>query len=232
MTKRKRSKGDRGAVSDLLRVDAGSVDLATMPVEAVPGLKVTRTAAKAESALLADRLADLQTRLLVAGHNGGSRSLLLVLQGMDASGKTGAIKSVAWRTNPLGLRIVAFGHPTAEELAHDFLWRIRREVPEPGQLAVFDRSHYEDVVAGPVRGDIGQEVLAARYSAINAFERELTDAGTAVVKCFLHISREEQRRRLLARLDDPAKVWKFTSEDLDDRVLWGDFLAAYTRAIR
>ncbi len=127
--------------------------------------------------------------------------------------------------------MVAFRSPTREELAHEFLWRIRAELPEPGMLAVFDRSHYEDVVAVRVRGLAEQRTWARRYSTINRFEQQLVESGTLVIKCFLHISPEEQRERLLARLDDPTKHWKYRPGDLEDRALWGAFQEAYADAI-
>ena len=157
--------------------------------------------------------------------------MLIVLQGMDTSGKGGTVKHVVGQVDPAGVRVIAFRSPTAEERRHDFLWRIRNQLPEPGMLAVFDRSHYEDVVAVRVRGIADRRTWSRRYTTINRFEERLAAKGTLIVKCFLHISPEEQRERLLARLEDPTKQWKYRPGDLEDRALWGDFMRAYEDAI-
>jgi PPK2 family polyphosphate:nucleotide phosphotransferase len=157
--------------------------------------------------------------------------VLLVLQGMDTSGKGGTVKHVVGQADPAGVNVVAFRAPTAEERRRGFLWRIRRRLPEPGKVAVFDRSHYEDVVAARVRGAVDRATWSRRYAQINRFEERLAADGTLIVKCFLHISPEEQRERLLARLDDPTKQWKYRPEDLDDRALWDDFTRAYGDAL-
>jgi PPK2 family polyphosphate:nucleotide phosphotransferase len=133
--------------------------------------------------------------------------------------------------DPSGVHVTAFGRPTPEELRHDFLWRIRRELPRAGRIGVFDRSHYEDVVAARVKRLVERRTWLRRYDAINRFEAGLAESGTRVVKCFLHISAAEQRERLLARLDDPAKHWKFSPGDLDDRERWDEFLVAYEDAL-
>jgi PPK2 family polyphosphate:nucleotide phosphotransferase len=161
----------------------------------------------------------------------GRRSLLLVLQGMDTSGKDGTISHVIGSMNPQGCRITAFKIPTAAERAHGFLWRIRKALPAAGQVGVFNRSHYEDVVVVRVHTLVPERTWRARYEVINAFEKKLSDAGTTIVKVFLHISFEEQRRRLLARLDDPTKRWKFDPADLTEREFWDDYQAAYEEAI-
>jgi PPK2 family polyphosphate:nucleotide phosphotransferase len=162
---------------------------------------------------------------------GGTRSVLLVLQGMDTSGKGGTVRHVVGQMDPSGVHVTAFGRPTPEELRHDFLWRIRRELPRAGRIGVFDRSHYEDVVAARVKRLVERRTWLRRYDAINRFEAGLAESGTRVVKCFLHISAAEQRERLLARLDDPAKHWKFSPGDLDDRERWDEFLVAYEDAL-
>ena len=151
---------------------------------------------------------------------------------MDASGKDGTIRRVFTGVNPQGCRVVSFREPTATELAHDFLWRVHAACPARGEIAIFNRSHYEDVVAVRVRGLAPVHVWKRRYEHIRDFERLLADEGTAVVKVVLHISREEQRRRLLERLEDPEKRWKFQPGDLDDRRRWDDFSSAYEDAIR
>ena len=161
-----------------------------------------------------------------------TRSLLLVLQGMDASGKDGTIRHVLSGVNPQGCRVVAFREPTSSELAHDFLWRVHAACPPRGEMAIFNRSHYEDVVAVRVRGLAPEATWRPRYGHIRAFERLLADEGTTVVKVFLHLSRDEQRRRLQERLENPEKRWKFRLGDLDDRARWDGFAEAYEDAIR
>ena len=161
-----------------------------------------------------------------------TRSLLLVLQGMDASGKDGTIRHVLAGINPQGCRIVSFREPTSTELAHDFLWRVHAACPARGEMAIFNRSHYEDVVAVRVRGLAPATTWRPRFEHIRAFERLLADEGTTVLKVFLHLSRDEQRRRLQERLENPEKRWKFRLGDLDDRARWDDFAEAYEDAIR
>lgn len=157
----------------------------------------------------------------------GRRKVLLVLQGMDTSGKDGTIRWVFSRTSPLGVRVAAFKAPSARERAHDFLWRCHAVVPAAGELAVWNRSHYEDVLVPVVEGWIDQAETLRRYEHINHFEKLLTDTGTTIVKCMLHISKDEQRKRLQERLDDPAKNWKFAREDLAARAQWDDYQSAY-----
>ena len=218
-------------IADLLRAPAGAVDLSAIDTRATPGFAGKKADAEALRPELAERLATLQEQLYADGRSGGARSVLLVLQGMDASGKGGTVRHVVGQVDPAGVHAVAFGGPTREELAHEFLWRIRRELPRPGMLAVFDRSHYEDVVAVRVRGLVARRTWSRRYATINRFEERLAAQGTVIVKCFLHISPEEQRARLLARLDDPTKHWKYSRGDLEDRALWGEFQRAYGDAI-
>jgi PPK2 family polyphosphate:nucleotide phosphotransferase len=172
---------------------------------------------------LLEKLADLQD----AFHADGRHSLLLILQGRDASGKDGVIKSVYGAFNPTGVRVAAFGPPTSLELRHDFLWRIHQVVPPRGMIGVFNRSHYEDVLAVRVRKLAPESVWKERFEQINYFESMLHANGVVIRKCFLHISQDEQRERLLSRLDDPRKNWKFRVEDLDDRALWDDYTEAY-----
>lgn len=159
------------------------------------------------------------------------RSLLLVLQGLDASGKDGTVDHVLSGVNPQGCRIISFKAPTEAELAHDYLRRVHAACPARGELGIFDRSHYEDVVVARVRGLVPESTWKRRFRHIREFERLLTDEGTAVVKVFLNLSRDEQARRLQERLDNPEKAWKFRLEDLDDRARWGDFVEAYEEAI-
>ncbi|WP_211372789.1 PPK2 family polyphosphate kinase [Micromonospora olivasterospora] len=162
---------------------------------------------------------------------GAPRRLLLVLQAMDCGGKDGTIKRVAGAMNPLGLHIRSFGPPTPEELRHDFLWRIRRALPPPGYVGIFNRSHYEDVLIARVESLVPEATWRARYDEINAFERELVDAGVTLVKVMLHISYAEQGERLLERLTDPRKHWKYNPGDLDSRARWDDYQAAYGEAL-
>jgi PPK2 family polyphosphate:nucleotide phosphotransferase len=178
-------------------------------------------------AAFAVRLDEMQERL----HAQRRERVLLILQGMDTSGKDGTIRAVFHEVNPLGLRIASFRAPTYEEAAHDFLWRIHRQVPAAGELAVFNRSHYEDVLVPRVLGQLSDAELECRYRHIRHFEELLADSGTAILKCFLHISKDEQRYRLQARIDDPTKHWKFDLSDLEARKYWDDYQAAYRDAL-
>jgi PPK2 family polyphosphate:nucleotide phosphotransferase len=218
-------------VSDLLRVPAGPVDLSALDTRATPGFDGGKAAGKAALADLGSRLSDLQERLHAEAVTGGSRSLLLILQGMDTSGKGGTVRHVLGQVDPQGCEIASFKAPTREELAHDFLWRIRGRLPGPGKLGVFDRSHYEDVLVVRVHGLVPRSTWSRRYAAINRFEAQLVERDIRVVKVFLHISKEEQRQRLLARLDDPTKQWKYNPRDVDERARWADYQAAYESAL-
>jgi PPK2 family polyphosphate:nucleotide phosphotransferase len=174
-----------------------------------------------------DEVGDLQQALYADARH----AVLVVLQGRDASGKDGAVRRVFRGCSPLGLRVAAFGAPTPLERAHDFLWRVHRAVPPRRYVGVFNRSHYEDVLVARVRGLVPEAEWSPRYAHINAFEATLAAAGVRVLKFFLHVSRDEQRRRLLERLDDPAKRWKFDLGDLDDRDAWDAYTAAYQDAL-
>ena len=218
-------------IADLLRAPAGAVDLSAIDARSTPGFKGDKAAARAAAPKLGERLSTLQEQLYAHGRSGGSRSVLLVLQGMDTSGKGGTVGHVVGQVHPAGVHVVAFRRPTPEELRRHFLWRIRRHLPEPGMLSVFDRSHYEDVVAVRVRGIVDRRTWSRRYGTINRFEEGLAAQGTLIVKCFLHISPEEQRERLLARLEDPTKHWKYNPGDLEDRARWDEFQRAYGDAI-
>jgi PPK2 family polyphosphate:nucleotide phosphotransferase len=160
-----------------------------------------------------------------------TRAVLLVLQGVDTAGKDGAIRKVLTGLNPQGCTVAGFKAPVGNELAHDYLWRVHAVCPPRGRLGVFNRSHYEDVVAARMLGVVDDEQCRRRYRHIRDFERLLTDEGTTVVKVYLHISEEEQRKRLQARLDDPAKRWKFRKEDLDVRAQWNGYQHAYEDAL-
>jgi PPK2 family polyphosphate:nucleotide phosphotransferase len=157
--------------------------------------------------------------------------VLLILQGLDTSGKDGTIKSLFSHINPIGLRAVAFRAPNDEERAHDFLWRVHRHVPVQGEIAIFNRSHYEDVLVPLVEGAIDGQEVERRYGHIRDFERMLVETGTLVVKIFLHISSDEQRKRLQSRIDDPDKQWKFDPMDVAKRKHWDGYQRAYEQAI-
>ena len=159
------------------------------------------------------------------------RAVLVVLQGMDAAGKDGLIRTVFSGLNPQGCRVTSFKAPSVEELAHDFLWRIHKALPPRGEIGVFNRSHYEDVLVVRVHDLAPKAVWKARYATINSFERLLTEAGVMVVKFFLHIGRDEQKRRLLARLDDPNRNWKASAADFVERARWNDYMKAYGDAL-
>lgn len=212
---------------DLSSTLSAATSLADVDPRSTPGLDGDKDAGKAALAALGDELADLQERLHAQGTTGDPRSVLLVLQGMDTSGKGGVIEKVVGLVSPLGVRIASFKRPTPEELAHDFLWRVEKELPTSGQLGVFDRSHYEDVLIGRVRSLAAPDEIERRYDAINAFEQRYVEAGGTLVKCLLHIGPDDQAERLLARLDDPTKHWKFNPGDIDERALWDDYQAAY-----
>jgi PPK2 family polyphosphate:nucleotide phosphotransferase len=220
-----------GSIADHLRALPGAVDLNAIDTRATPGFDGDKARAEKHQVKLGERIATLQEQLYAEGRSGGNRSVLIVLQGMDTSGKGGTVKHVVGQADPGGIKVVTFRAPTPEERRRGFLWRIRRQLPQPGMIAAFDRSHYEDVVAARVRGIVDRRTSSRRYGVINRFEEQLAAHGTVIVKCFLHISPEEQRERLLARLEDPTKHWKYRPEDLDDRALWDDYMRAYGDAI-
>ncbi len=177
-----------------------------------------------------DRLKDLNRRLESLQellYAEGKHKVLVVLQAMDTGGKDGVIRHVFEGVNPAGVKVASFGRPTEEELAHDYLWRVQRHTPGTGQLAIFNRSHYEDVLVVRVHGLVAEGVWSRRYRHINEWERLLAEEGTTIRKFFLLISPEEQAERLQERLDDPSKRWKFRLGDLDERARWGDYMAAY-----
>jgi PPK2 family polyphosphate:nucleotide phosphotransferase len=184
-----------------------------------------------ERSALGARLGEQLNQLQMLLYSGKQRGLLLVLQGMDTSGKDGAIRRVFSHVSPLGVRAHAFGAPTPLELEHDFLWRVHAVTPALGEIVVFNRSHYEDVLVPIVKGNLGSEVIKRRYAHIRAFESLLNDQGIKIVKCFLNISKEEQKKRLKDRLEDPNKQWKLQPSDFEDRALWNDFQHAYEQAI-
>ncbi|MFF2032036.1 polyphosphate kinase 2 family protein [Arthrobacter sp. NPDC058192] len=177
------------------------------------------------------KLAELQEQLFAESRFGGTKRILLILQAMDTAGKGGIVTHVMGAMNPHGVQMKSFKAPTPEEKSYDFLWRIEKEVPGAGMVGVFDRSHYEDVLIHRVHRWASPEELERRYQAINEFEARQTAAGTKIVKVMLHISRDEQKERLLARLENPAKQWKYSGGDLKERAFWADYMDAYQKAI-
>jgi PPK2 family polyphosphate:nucleotide phosphotransferase len=230
----RKGKGTAPAqLRELLRIPGGKgIDLSSYDAAATPAGPRDKAAGLAATARMGERLAALQERLWAASTAGDRRRILLILQGMDTSGKGGTVKHVIGLFNPSGCRIRAFKAPTPEERKHSFLWRIRRALPEPGEIGIFDRSHYEDVLIARVRELAPRKEIAGRYGEINRFEKSLADDGVTVVKCFLHISYEQQRRRLLERLDNPDKYWKFNPGDIEDRALWPAYQKAYEIALK
>ncbi|RKR43546.1 PPK2 family polyphosphate kinase [Paraburkholderia sp. BL17N1] len=182
---------------------------------------------KARLSEIGTKLDNLQERL----HAQQTRRVLLVLQGMDTSGKDGTIRAVFHEVDPLGLRIVPFKAPTPVELAHDFLWRVHSQAPAAGELTIFNRSHYEDLLVPTVHGTLDEQAFMQRCCHIRQFEELLAYSGTTIVKCMLHISKDEQRTRLQARIDDPSKHWKFDLADLEARKQWDQYQAAYQDAL-
>jgi PPK2 family polyphosphate:nucleotide phosphotransferase len=215
---------------ELLRVGAGFA-LGNADTATTPGFRGGKRDGAAELAAGRGELNDLQARLLAESRFGGTRSLLLVLQAMDTAGKGGVVEHVIGGINPEGLRVHAFTRPTPEEQQHDFLWRVRRELPSAGLIGVFDRSHYEDVLVARVHALAAPEVIEQRYGQIVDFERELVAENTTIVKVMLHIGIDEQRSRLERRLDRVDKQWKYSPGDLDERVLWPDYQRAYQVAL-
>jgi PPK2 family polyphosphate:nucleotide phosphotransferase len=221
----------KDSVRDALRVPAGGKPGIPLKPDAIPIGPDSKAKAAKDLAATGERLAELQEALYAEGVGGGSRAVLMVLQGMDTSGKGGTIKHVCGQVNPQGLHIASFKKPTRAELRHHYLWRIRRQLPTPGMIGVFDRSHYEDVLVVRVNELVRREIWSARYDEINEFEAELTAQGITLIKCFLHISPETQQERLIARLKNPAKHWKYNPADLDARACWSAYTEAYVDAL-
>jgi PPK2 family polyphosphate:nucleotide phosphotransferase len=213
------------------RLPSGPVDLTAIAPDASPGFDGTKRDGKSTLFAMGDELSDLQERLFAEGVTGSRRRVLLVLQGMDTSGKGGVLRHTVGLVDPQGVKITSFKAPTDEEARHPFLWRVRRALPQPGYLGVFDRSHYEDVLIARVKDIVTPRTVESRYQQINEFEAELAQDGVTIVKCMLHISAEEQRARLLARLDNPKKHWKFNPADVDERERWPAYRKAYELAL-
>ena len=213
---------------DLLRVAPGTTpDLAAIDAAATPGFDGDKDEARERLKDLRDELSDFQERLWAES----KQSLLIVLQALDGGGKDGLIRKVVTAFNPQGTRVAGFGVPSEEELRHDYLWRVHAQTPGRGRIGVFNRSHYEDVLVVRVKELVPRKVWQERYDDINAFEAHLAANDTRIVKFYLHISRDEQRRRFRDRLDTPDKQWKWSSGDLETREKWDDYRAAYTDAL-
>jgi PPK2 family polyphosphate:nucleotide phosphotransferase len=215
-----------GELRSALRVEPGShVDLGSFDADATHGHDKRHAAAELEAGL--ERLTELQDRLWAESKH----PVLVVLQGIDAAGKDGTLRHVMTAFNPQGCPVTPFKVPTPIELAHDYLWRVHARTPARGEIAIFNRSHYEDVLVVRVHELVPEERWRRRYEQINAWERMLADEGTTIVKFFLAIDRDEQRERFQARLDDPTKRWKFRMGDLDERALWDRYAAAFEEAL-
>jgi PPK2 family polyphosphate:nucleotide phosphotransferase len=187
-----------------------------------------KQAGREENEKMQEKLRELQEKLYADRRH----KLLIILQGMDTSGKDGTVRHVMGAFDPSGVRVVPFKKPTETELAHDYLWRVHAQVPGSGEVVVFNRSHYEDVLVVRVHNLVAEDVWKQRYDQINEFERMLTDTGTTILKFFLHISAKEQKKRLTERIEDPTKRWKFQHGDIEERKLWGDYRKAYEVALR
>ncbi len=210
------------------RVEPGkAVKLGRLKSDSTAGAPGDEDATKSTFPEMWDRLLDLQERLYAES----KQSLLVILQALDAAGKDNTIEHVFKGMNPSGVRVSSFKVPTEEERAHDFLWRIHQQTPKHGEIGVFNRSHYEDVLVVRVHDLVPEAIWRARYEHIRAFEQLLVDGGTTVVKLFLHISKDEQRERLQALIDNPEKHWKFRTADLEERKLWDDYRRAFEEAI-
>lgn len=214
--------------SELLQVVPGFV-LAEQPTNVAPGFSGKKIDGAETLAVRSPVLAQLQEQLFAESRFAGTKSVLLILQAMDTAGKGGIVGHVVGSVDPQGVKLTTFKAPTDEEKAHDFLWRVRPAVPDPGMFAVFDRSHYEDVLIHRVHGWAAEAELQRRYDAINDFEADLVESGTTIVKIMLNLGPDEQLERLTARLHDPTKYWKYSPTDLDERKFWPEYMDAYQR---
>ena len=201
--------------------------VAEIKTNATPGFKGSKSDAPDLQAERNERFAELQEMLYAASRAGDNRKILLVLQGMDTAGKGGIVKHVAGSGNPQAIKYASFGKPTEEELAHDFLWRIEKQLPTAGHIGVFDRSHYEDVLIVRVHDLVPPDVWGKRYELINDFEKRLVTDGTTIIKVAMFVSLDEQKKRLAERLDRPDKFWKYNPADVDERLLWPRYQEAY-----
>lgn len=213
--------------TELFRVREG-FQLSDARADERPGYDGDHKRGQKELAKRSEVLSDLQERLYAASRIGdGADAVLLVLQAMDTAGKGGIVRHVVGEADPQGIELAAFKAPTAEELEHDFLWRVEKRLPQPGFIGVFDRSHYEDVLIGRVRSLADDAEIERRYEAIVDFERGIVASGTRIIKVMLHISKDEQKDRLMERLNRSEKHWKYNPGDVDERMLWDDYMAAY-----
>jgi PPK2 family polyphosphate:nucleotide phosphotransferase len=201
--------------------------VANFDTSATPGFKGKKADAASVQPERNERFAELQEMMYANSKADDTRSILLVLQGMDTAGKGGIVKHVVGAANPQGIRYAAFGVPTEEDRKHDYLWRIRRALPPAGHIGVFDRSHYEDVLVVRVHNMVPPEVWGKRYDEINRFERKLVDEGTTIIKVAMFVSLDEQKKRLAKRLERPEKYWKYNPGDVDERLLWPAYQDAY-----
>ena len=218
-------------ITSHLRLPSGPVDLTAIDTDAAPGFDGKKADGKKALAAMADELSDLQERLWAQRTVDSERRILLVLQGMDTSGKGGVLRHTIGLVDPQGVKITSFKAPTEEELSHDFLWRIEKGLPPAGFVGVFDRSHYEDVLIARVREFADDDEIERRYDAINEFEAGLAERGFSIIKCMLHISADEQKARLAQRLANPDKHWKYNPGDLDERAYWPAYREAYEIAL-
>ncbi|MFT3832403.1 MAG: polyphosphate kinase 2 family protein [Micropruina sp.] len=221
-------------LSALLRLPSGPVDLSAIDTAATPGYPGAGKAdAPALTEALTPELSELQERLYANGRSEveGAPSVLVLLQGMDTSGKGGVIRHAMGLVDPQGIQLTSFKVPTPEERKHHYLWRIRRALPKPGMIGIFDRSQYEDVLVVRVEQLVPVSEWNGRYDEINDFEKKAAEAGTTIIKCFLHVSFAEQKERLTARLASPAKYWKYNPRDVDARAKWPAYQEAYTDAL-
>ena len=225
-SKKKAKKQSRTPFSDALRVGEGFV-LDDVDTRGTPAFKGKKKDGQQALRAADDEMDTLQEQLYAVGQSGGNKKVLLVIQGLDTSGKGGIMRHVVGSVDPQGTQITAFKSPTKEELSHPFLWRIRKALPEPGMLGVFDRSHYEDVLIVAVHDLVPPAQWGRRYSTINDFEQGLVEDDTTVIKVMLHVSKEEQGERLAERLDNPEKFWKYQPGDVDERLHWDDYMQAY-----
>jgi PPK2 family polyphosphate:nucleotide phosphotransferase len=219
------------AIADALRLRTGPVDLTAIETDAAPAFDGKKADGKVALEEMQPELSDLQERLWAERTAGSERRVLVVLQGMDTSGKGGVLRHTIGLVDPQGVRITSFKAPTEEERSHDFLWRIEKGLPAAGYIGVFDRSHYEDVLIARVRGFAEPDEIERRYDAINEFEARLVDEGFSIIKCMLHISADEQKARLAERLANPDKHWKYNPGDLDERASWPAYREAYEIAL-
>ena len=220
-------------LSDALRCPQAPVDVNSINTDATSQTPGGKRDTLEQFQPMAEELSELQERLFARGRNNPdhARRVLIVLQGLDTAGKGGVVRHVVAMVDPQGINHHSFKAPTQEELRHDFLWRVKKALPEPGMLGVFDRSHYEDVLVPRVENLVEEEVWRKRYDLINDFEMNLVARGTNIIKCFLHISPGVQKERLAARLNDPAKYWKYDPGDLDTRSKWAEYIEAYNELL-